>query len=201
MADGWPAQLRHGGVGLRPLRRSDATRIATLRKQNADWLRRWDATLPPGEQLAALTPKAMISVLRRRAREGHMMPFVITFAGRVVGQLTVNTIQRGSAMSASLGYWISEDHAGQGITPTAVAMATDHLLTTGRLHRIEIAIRPENASSLRVVEKLGFQEVGYAPRYLHIDGDWRDHRLFQITAEDIPGGMIARLDQAGPTAP
>lgn len=196
MADGWPAQLRHGGVGIRPLRRSDATRIATLRRQNAEWLGPWDATLPPGENLAALTPKAMISVLRKRAREGHMMPFVITFGGRVIGQLTVNTIQRGSALSASLGYWISEDHAGKGITPTAVAMVTDHLLTTARLHRVEIAIRPENAASLRIVEKLGFHEIGYAPRYLHIDGDWRDHRLFQITAEEVPEGLVARLEQA-----
>ena len=62
------------------------------------------------------------------------------------------------------------------------------------LHRIEIAIRPENTSSLRVVEKLGITEVGFAPRYLHIDGDWRDHRLFAITREEVPLGLVHRLD-------
>ena len=61
------------------------------------------------------------------------------------------------------------------------------------LHRIEVAIRPENAASLRVVEKLGFTEIGYAPAYLHIDGDWRDHRLFAVTSEDIPGGMLRKF--------
>ena len=71
--------------------------------------------------------------------------------------------------------------------PTAVAMATDHCLFELGLHRIEVAIRPENTASLRVVEKLGFTEVGYAPRYLHIDGDWRDHRLFALTVEECPG--------------
>jgi ribosomal-protein-alanine N-acetyltransferase len=60
------------------------------------------------------------------------------------------------------------------------------------LHRIEIAIRPENAPSLRVVEKLGFREIGYAPRYLHIDGDWRDHRLFALTVEECTGGLLRR---------
>ena len=66
------------------------------------------------------------------------------------------------------------------------------------LHRIEVAIRPENTSSLRVVEKLGIKEIGYAPRYLHIDGDWRDHKLFAITREEVPLGLLHRLDSAKP---
>ena len=57
-----------------------------------------------------------------------------------------------------------------------------------------VAIRPENTSSLRVVEKLGIEEVGYAPRFLHIDGDWRDHRLFAITSEEVPMGLLKRLE-------
>ena len=72
-------------------------------------------------------------------------------------------------------------------------MAIDHCFTTVGLHRIEIAIRPENTNSLRVVEKLGIKEVGFAPRFLHIDGDWRDHRLFAITVEECPGGLLRRL--------
>jgi ribosomal-protein-alanine N-acetyltransferase len=75
-----------------------------------------------------------------------------------------------------------------------MAMAIDHCFGAGGLHRIEIAIRPENSNSLRVVEKLGLHEVGYAPRYLHIDGDWRDHRLYAVTVEECPAGLVARLD-------
>ena len=72
-------------------------------------------------------------------------------------------------------------------------MAVDHCLHTMRLHRIEIAIRPENTASLRVVEKLGFVRIGIAPRYLHINGAWRDHVLFAVTAEELPDGLVARL--------
>ena len=108
--------------------------------------------------------------------------------------MTVSNIVRGSAQFASVGYWIDQQYAGRGVMPLAVAMAIDHCFGVGGLHRIEIAIRPENTNSLRVVEKLGLHEVGYAPRYLHIDGDWRDHRLFAVTAEECPGGLLARLD-------
>ena len=77
--------------------------------------------------------------------------------------------------------------------PRAVALVIDHCFTPAGLHRIEIAIRPENSNSLRVVEKLGLREVGYAPRFLHIDGAWRDHRLYAVTVEECPGGLLARL--------
>jgi ribosomal-protein-alanine N-acetyltransferase len=63
------------------------------------------------------------------------------------------------------------------------------------MHRIEINIRPENAPSLRVVEKLGFRNEGLRPRLLHIDGDWRDHQCFALNAEEVPGGLLARLRQ------
>jgi ribosomal-protein-alanine N-acetyltransferase len=136
----------------------------------------------------------MIGTLRRRARAGQAMPFVLTWDDVMVGMLTVNGITWGSARWASLGYWVAKSHAGRSITPTAVALVTDHLLLTVGLHRVEIAIRPENAASLRVVEKLGFTEIGLARRFLHIAGEWRDHRVFQLLSEDVPGGLVKRLE-------
>lgn len=162
-----------------------------VRQRNKDWLQRWDATTPAG----GTPPRsygAMVRQFRALAREGRMIPFVIEYDDRLVGQVTVNNIVRGSAQFASVGYWIDRAYAGKGIVPRAVAMTIDHCFGTARLHRIEIAIRPENAASLRVVEKLGIPEIGYAPDYLHIDGQWRDHRLFAITTEQVPrGGLLA----------
>ena len=117
----------------------------------------------------------------------------MTYDGAMVGQLTVTGIAWGSARWAQVGYWIDQRHAGRGIMPLAVAMACDHCLLTMGLHRIEIAIRPENTASLRVVEKLGFSKIGLAPRYLHINGQWRDHLIFAVTAEEVPHGLRARL--------
>jgi ribosomal-protein-alanine N-acetyltransferase len=121
------------------------------------------------------------------------MPFAIDVRGRFAGQVTVNNIVRGSGQFASIGYWLDREYAGRGVMPLAVALVIDHCFTTAGLHRIEVAIRPENSNSLRVVEKLGLAEYGYAPRFLHIDGDWRDHRLYAVTVEECPGGMVKRL--------
>ena len=134
----------------------------------------------------------MVRRLRAEAREGRTLPWVITLDGDLVGQVTVGGIARGSLLSGYIGYWIDSRVAGHGITPTAVAMASDHCFDVLGLHRIEINIRPENTASLRVVEKLGFRAEGAREKYLHIDGAWRDHLTFALCREDVPEGVLAR---------
>ncbi|HET7327908.1 MAG TPA: GNAT family protein [Nocardioidaceae bacterium] len=188
---------------LRPLRRRDRADWQRLRATNRDWLQEWDATMPPSgppwgptsgaPDEAARGYPAMVRELRALARAGRCLPFAVLYERRMVGQLTVSNIVWGSARWGQVGYWIDQGHAGRGIMTTAVALAIDHCFFGMGLHRIEVAIRPENTASLRVVEKLRIGEIGLAPRYLHISGAWRSHRLFAITVEEVPRGLLARL--------
>ncbi len=178
---------------VRPLRRSDADEWQAVRARNHDWLRPWDATVPPGATPRPSSYKDVVRSLLHQAKRGQCLPFVVEVDGRFVGQVTVSNVTRGSAQWASIGYWLSADAAGRGVAPRAVAMVIDHCFGPVGLHRIEICVRPENTNSLRVVEKLGLEQVGYAPRFLHIDGAWRDHRVFAVTVEECPEGISARL--------
>ncbi len=193
----WPVTLESGDIVLRPIRYRDRKEWTELRSRNSDWLAPWEASNPtPGGGLPDY--RQMVRSLKAQAAQSAALPFVIAAwtPGRqspvIVGQLTVSSIVWGSAMMATLGYWVDRDRAGQGIAPTAVAMATDYCFGTLGLHRMEINIRPENAPSLRVVEKLGFRDEGYRPRFLHINGEWADHRTFALTAEEVPGGLLAK---------
>ncbi|MBB2924021.1 GNAT family N-acetyltransferase [Cellulomonas cellasea] len=192
MAAGWPVVLADGDVRLRPLRRRDQGAWMALRAANATWLEPWDATSP----VAVLGPRPtfgeFVRALNRQARTGSALPFAIDYGDRLVGQLTVSSITYGSLCSAAIGYWVSRDVAGRGIMPTAVALATDHCFGPVGLHRVEVNIRPENAPSLRVVEKLGFRDEGLREKYLHIGSAWCDHRTFALTVEDVPDGLLAR---------
>ncbi|MBA2559353.1 MAG: GNAT family N-acetyltransferase, partial [Propionibacteriales bacterium] len=167
MSTGWPVSLVEGRVGLRPLAQGDASRWAELRRTNAEWLAPWESTRPPHSPGGNTGYRAMTRDLIRQGKAGRALPFVVTYDKVMVGQLTVTGLTWGSARWAQIGYWIDKGYAGRGIMPLAVAMACDHCLLTMRLHRIEIAIRPENTASLRIVEKLGFHSIGLAPRYLH----------------------------------
>jgi [ribosomal protein S5]-alanine N-acetyltransferase len=200
---GWPATLTEPDllempVGLRPVRAKDAAVWRETRVRNAAWLRPWEPTNPetPLYRTSLGPYVSMARTMRKEARQGLTVPWVVTYGGRFAGQLTVGSIVWGSARSAQVGYWIDEAFAGRGVTPTALAMAVDHCFFVIGLHRLEATIRPENHASRRVVEKLGFREEGLRRRSLHIDGAWRDHLCYALTAEDAAGGLMPRWRRA-----
>ncbi len=200
---GWPVTITEPGllaepIGLRPVRARDASVWRDARVRNADWLRPWEPTNPETPLYrSTISPYlVMTRTMRREARQGLALPWVITYAGQFAGQLTVGSITWGSARSAQVGYWIDEAYAGRQVTPTALAMAMDHCFFVVGLHRVEASIRPENHASRRVVQKLGFREEGLRRRYLHIDGAWRDHLCYALTVEDVSGGLLPRWRNA-----
>ena len=191
----WPVTLECGDLILRPIRYRDKKEWTEVRSRNNEWLAPWEASNPA---IGGALPdyRQMVRSLKHQAAQATALPFLITertprsAAPVIVGQLTVSSIVWGSAMMATLGYWVDQARAGHGIAPTAVAMATDHCFQALGLHRMEINIRPENGPSLRVVEKLGFRDEGYRPRFLHINGEWADHRSFALTVEEVPEGLL-----------
>lgn len=184
-------ELRSGDVLLRLHRRSDAWAWREVRDANQAWLQPWEGTSPDGPK-----PRGTFGTMMRHFNieyaSGRMVPFAVVFQGNYVGQLTMGNIIRGSLQGAYIGYWIDARVAGRGIMPTALAMALDYGLGELGLHRIEVAIRPENAASLRVVEKLRMEFEGVRHRYLHIAGDWRDHHIFVADKENSPTGGYAQ---------
>ena len=206
IAPGWPVVLSDGPVLLRPYARRDGSMWSEVRRTNEAWLAQWEPTPPGGTWWELNSPGAYRAVyrdLRSSARAGLAMPFAVCLRDgsggeRLVGQLTLGNIVRRALCSAYAGYWVDSRVAGRGVIPTALALAVDHAFRAGALHRVEVNIRPENTASRRVVEKLGFREESYLVRYLHIDGAWRDHVGYALTAEEVAGegGLLARWHRA-----
>jgi ribosomal-protein-alanine N-acetyltransferase len=207
-APGWPVVLLDGPVLLRPYRRRDASVWSEVRRSNQAWLAPWESS-PPGpwnELNSAASFRWIYREQRRSARAGAGMPFAICLiegrSERLIGHLNLGNIVRRAFCSAYAGYWVDARVAGRGVMPTALALAVDHAFGPGGLHRIEVNIRPENKPSRRVVEKLGFREEAFHPRYMHIDGAWRDHIGYALTSEDVAaeGGLLARWHRLRATA-
>ena len=202
----WPVTLRHGPVTLRPMRVRDEDAWAEIRRRGHPWFSPWDATRPPDTPEPARTFAEQVREFARRARRGQMLPWGVEYTPEpgakpvFCGQVTVSGISYGAMCSAQFGYWVDPRWAGRGIIPLAVAMAADHCFGTLRLHRLEVAICPENVKSLAVVRKLGFRDEGLASRYMHVRGAWRDHRLFALFAEDVGPGVVARYENRGRSA-
>lgn len=185
-------QLADGEVVLRPIRMRDWKTIEAIQLSNRDWFRAWEATNPAAPM--AVDFKASVRALIRQFEDQVTVPFVVEFEGRLVGQLNISNILYGSVCSAFIGYWIDPRFANRGITTTAVALAIDYCFQNLELHRVEIDIRPENKASLRVVQKLGLRHEGTKRGFIHINNAWRDHEVFAITHEEVPRGILSRLN-------
>lgn len=173
------AVLHRDGVTVRPLRRRDETEWLALRAENRAWLRPWEATVP-GAKPQTMSFASYVRSEQRAHRRRTGFPMVIEVDGALVGRAALTRLEWGAERGGSIGYWVSHHVAGRGIAPTAVALLAEHGFAQG-LHRLEIAVRPENAASLRVAQKLHFREEALRRSYLFIDGAWRDHRIFALT--------------------
>lgn len=198
---GWPVELRAGPVLLRPPRLRDGRAWSEVRLRNERWLAPWEGTSPLSwaERHGVSAWPPLVSALRKAGRTGSLLPFVVVYGDRLVGQITASNIVHGIQRGCTVGYWVDQAVAGRGITPTALALMIDHCFYGVGLHRVEVDIRPENHASLRVVEKLGLRREGFYERYLDIDGAWRDHVSFAITVEEPNGSrLVSRLPPVPP---
>src|SRR3954469_9489279 len=198
---GWPARLgplrvRAGEVALRPVWLRDASAWSQIRIRDEHHLAPWEPSMPgtwEQRHSSAEWPGRWMQ-LRAAGRRGMALPFAVTVDGRFAGHVMVGNVVREPLLSAYVGYWVDAEVAGGGVITAAVALVVDHCFGPVGLHRLEATVRPENGASLRVLAKLGFRQEGVFRRYLDVDGGWRDHECFALTAEEVgPGGGGGRL--------
>lgn len=184
--------MKSGRVTLRAPVAGDYREWARLRAESREFLEPWEPQWAPDE----LERSAWRNRLRRYRKEfirGTAMSFFIfeTQSGKLLGGITLGNIRYGVAQSGHIGYWIGQRHAGQGLMAEAVSLLADFAFATLRLHRIEAACIPDNARSIRVLEKAGFQREGLLRSYLRINGVWQDHYLYALIRDDHRGAKAS----------
>ena len=111
--------------------------------------------------------------------------FVCTEEPRgLVGVVNISEIVHGAFRSAYLGYYAFVPYAGRGLMKEGLALVITYAFKELKLHRLEANIQPGNRASKALVKALGFRREGLSPRYLKINGRWRDHERWAILSED-----------------
>ena len=174
------------GVTLRAPHSGDYAEWSALRESSREFLVPWEPTWPTDD----LTRSAFRRRLKRYAedqRTDAAYAFLIfrNDDNAMVGGLTLANIRRGVAQAGSIGYWIGAPFAKKGYMTAAVRALIPYSFSALRLHRLEAACIPNNAASIRLLEKTGFTREGYARGYLCINGAWQDHLLFGRVKDDI----------------
>ncbi len=108
-------------------------------------------------------------------------------SGRIVGVVNLNEIVRGFFQSAYMGYYGMAGMNGRGLMREAVGLVVTHAFRDLGLHRVEANIQPANQPSRALVQRLGFRQEGFSPRYLKINGEWRDHERWAVLVDEWKG--------------
>lgn len=194
--------VRGEGVMLRGAQMGDYAAWAELRASSRDHLTPWEP-LWSRDELTRGAFRRRVRHYQREAREDLGYSFLLfsetpgtpkraadmawgqpANEHTLVGGMTLSNVRRGVTQAATLGYWLGASFTGRGLMRKAIAAIIPFAFDVLRLHRIEAAIMPANAPSLRIVERAGFAREGLARRYLRIAGRWEDHIIFALLAED-----------------
>jgi ribosomal-protein-alanine N-acetyltransferase len=148
-------------------------RVAASRDLHAPW------ATPPADSAA-------YRAYLRRLRQHNQMGFLVRAreGGGLAGVINVGNIVLGSFRSAYLGYYAFVPLAGRGYMTEGLILTVDYAFAALGLHRVEANIQPPNTRSITLVKRLGFRLEGVSPRYLMVDGEWRDHERWAVTIEE-----------------
>lgn len=157
-----------GRVYLRPVKGDDRTEFLKLMRTSQYLHQPWIS--PP------VTDATFAGYLARTERDDHEGLLVCNKSDdAITGVININNIVRGSFLSASLGYYAGAPFVGQGLMREGLDLIKGFAFYTLGLHRLEANIQPDNHRSIALVKQCGFNWEGLSPKFLFIDGKWRDH--------------------------
>lgn len=164
---------------LRVLKPSFGRDVLEYYKRNHSFLSQWEPKRPR-EFYTLSYHKRQLNNEYNMFKEGKQVRFWIMKKedNKIIGNVCYSNIIMGNFKSCFLGYKLDKDEINKGYMTEAIKESVEIMFDDFGLHRIEVNVVPRNARSLKVMEKLGFEQEGFSRRYLEINGVWEDHVHF-----------------------
>lgn len=167
-------------VCLRPPVAADGSRLVALAQHSSTLHAPWTS--------APSTPEAFASYLAQMNLPTHRAMLVCTpdqhdDSEQIAGVFNLSQIVMGDFCSAYLGYYVFAGFERRGLMGVGLRHLLRYAFGTLKLHRLEANIQPGNEASIALVRSCEFQQEGFSPRYLKINGRWRDHERWAIVAD------------------
>jgi RimJ/RimL family protein N-acetyltransferase len=169
------AEIRTERLRLRPASAGDVRafhRILSDETATAFW------ATPPHANVAE-TEAWVAAMMAIDPREGE--DFVIEAEGQVIGKA-------GFYRFPEIGYILHPEAWGQGYAREALGPVLARAFSVHRLPSVEADVDPRNEASLKLLHRLGFEEVGRANRTWNVGGKWCDSVYLRLERARLPAG-------------
>ncbi|MGW3493673.1 GNAT family N-acetyltransferase [Streptomyces sp. NPDC001020] len=166
-------------VGIRPFTFEDEAEFTARVRESKDLHHPW--LFPPADA------QAYTAYVGRLIEDPTKAGFLVCErgSGAIAGFININNIVRGGFQCGALGYGSFAHAAGHGLMSAALDLVVRYAFGPMGLHRLEINAQPANTASTALARRCGFRHEGFSPDMIYIDGAWRDHERWAITAEMV----------------
>ena len=174
----YPLQLTGRRIILRDFRREDAAAAHSV--VGDETVTRW---LSFDTRTHAQT-STMIASAIERAQQDPRTEFYLAVTLPNDDLIGFARLGLDGVRAAKLGYAIRADQWGKGYATDAARTLVNYGFEQLDLHRISTAIGPDNAPSIALVQRLGFQYEGRIRDHVYTNGAWRDSLLYSLLAPE-----------------
>ncbi len=115
-------------------------------------------------------------------RQNLMRGIAATSTGELVGLCGLLIDE--NREQAELWYLVDPAHTGRGYATEAARLLLALGFDEFGMHRIRAGVLPENAASMRVLEKAGFRNEGLQKKAIRVHGEWRDEYVYAVLREE-----------------
>ncbi len=173
-------------MGIRHFTHDDAAEFTARARESKDLHHPWLFPPTSAEAYAVYAGR----LIEDRTRLGFLVCEKDT--GAIAGFININNIVEGAFQCGALGYGAFAHAAGRGLMAEALDLVVRYAFGPMGLHRLEIDVQPGNTASIALARRCGFRLEGFSPDMIYLDGAWRDHERWAITAEMISSRRAAR---------
>ncbi|MDF0601092.1 GNAT family N-acetyltransferase [Psychromarinibacter sp. C21-152] len=181
---------------------ADSAALARYSVRNADHLSPWEPERPEGWHSESAWYTRLVANAAE-VRAGRYLPLVARLHDEteIVAVANLSNIARGVFQACSIGFSVDAAHEGQGVMREVLEAALGHAFSEMGLNRVMANHLPENTRAAGVLYRLGFEQEGYARRYLKIAGVWRDHVLTaRVASQEAAAAGAEGVREAAATA-
>ena len=102
---------------------------------------------------------------------------------KIIGDIGIHFIDKANQQT-EIGCTLNKDFQNKGFATEALKNVIDYLFNELNKHRIIASIDPENKSSIRLVERLGFRKEAHFIQSLFINDKWVDDLIYALIEKD-----------------
>ncbi|EJT6665630.1 GNAT family N-acetyltransferase [Clostridium perfringens] len=177
-------QLNTERLALRNLTPENTEEMLDYYIRNEEHLRQYEPTRDSGFYTYE-GQKEILTESFRQFIDGTSIDLGIFKDEKLIGKIKLSNIVYGILRNAFVGYSIDKEYQGKGYMKEVLNTVCSYAFEEMGLHRLEASTLMENSRSQGVLKACGFNELGISEKYLYINGEWRDHKIFYKVNDDL----------------